>query len=125
MILIFNIVFFFFYSLATNEINITQENVKQEEKDVFEKITAPNLILANSDSGKILYERNAEERIYPASITKLMTAILVVEKCKLNDVVTVSENAVKIVPFGYVNANLKAGEKLTVDNLLNAYSIRK
>ena len=123
MILIFNIVFLPIYSLATNEINITQENVKQEEKDVFEKITAPNLILANSDSGKILYERNSEERIYPASITKLMTAILVVEKCKLNDVVTVSENAVKIVPFGYVNANLKAGEKLTVDNLLNAMLI--
>lgn len=123
MILIFNIVFLPIYSLATNEINITQENVKQDEKDVFENITAPNLILANTDSGKILYERNAEERIYPASITKLMTAILVVEKCQLNDVVTVSENAVKIVPFGYVNANLKAGEKLTVDNLLNAMLI--
>lgn len=111
------------FSFATDENVITQEKEQQEKQDVFENITAPNLILANTDNEKILYERNADEKIYPASITKLMTAILVVENCKLNDEVTISEKAVKSVPWGYVNANLKSGEKLTVENLLNAMLI--
>ena len=89
-----------------------------EEKDVFEKITAPNLILGETNSTRILYERNADEKIYPASITKLMTAILVVENCELDEIVTVSENAVFSVPSGYVNANLQVGEELTVEDLL-------
>ena len=110
------------YSLGTNEVNVTTEQEKVKE-DVFEKITAPNLILANTDTGRILYERNADEKIYPASVTKLMTAIIVVEECKLSDIATVSEKAVKSVPFGYVNANLKIGEKLTIENLLNAMLI--
>ena len=112
-----------FYSFATNEVSTLQIEESKSDKDEFEKITAPNLLLANTDTGKILYERNIDEKIYPASVTKLMTAILVVENCKLNDVVTVSQNAVKIVPLGYVNANLKVGENLTVENLLNAMLI--
>ena len=110
------------YSFGTNEVKVA---TRQEEtkKDIFEKITAPNMLLANADTGRVLYERNAEEKIYPASVTKLMTAIIVVDECNLNDIVTVSEKAVKSVPFGYVNANLRAGEKLTVDNLLNAMLI--
>ena len=71
----------------------------------------------------LIYIFNKDEKIYPASITKLMTAILVVENCNLNDIVTVSENAVKSVPLGYVNANLQVGEQLTVEQLLYAMLI--
>lgn len=88
------------------------------EVDVFKSITAPNLLLGETNSERILYERNADEKIYPASITKLMTAILVVENCELDEIVTVSENAVFSVPSGYVNANLQVGEELTVEDLL-------
>ena len=60
----------------------------QEKIDIFKNITAPNLLLAETNTGRILYERNADERIYPASLTKLMTAILVVENCELDEIVT-------------------------------------
>ena len=110
------------FSIAENEINVT-ENKEDVVEDIFKSITAPNLILAQTDSGRIIYERAADEKIYPASLTKLMTAILVVENCNLNEVVTVSENAVKSVPLGYVNAKLQVDEKLTVENLLNAMLI--
>ena len=90
------------------------------EEDIFKDITAPNLILAETNSDRIFYERKADEKIYPASVTKLMTAILVVENCKLEDKVIVSKNAVQSVPYGYVNANLKVGEQLTVKDLLYA-----
>ena len=88
------------------------------EKDIFKDITAPNLILAETKTGRILYERNVDKQIYPASLTKLMTAILVVENSELDEIVTVSENAVISVPAGYVNSNLQVGEELTVEDLL-------
>ena len=106
--------------INANEVRI-QENSNIQDK--FSDISARNIVLANSDTGKIVYERNKDEKIYPASITKLMTAILVVENCNLNDIVTVSENAVKSVPLGYVNANLQVGEQLTVEQLLYAMLI--
>ena len=90
----------------------------QEQIDIFKNISAPNLLLAETNTGRILYERNADRKIYPASLTKLMTAILVVENCELDEIVTVSENAVLSVPVGYVNANLQVGEELTVEDLL-------
>ena len=103
--------------LAQNIINNENDNIKSEE-DVFKQIQAPNLILAETNTGRILYERNADEKIYPASLTKLMTAILVIENCELDEIVTVSEDAVFSVPSGYVNANLQVGEEITVEDLL-------
>ena len=103
--------------------NLMNQMESQEQKtsiDIFESITAPNLLLAELNSGKILYERKTDTKIYPASITKLMTAILVVENCNLTDIATVSEKAVTSVPYGYVNAKLQVGEKLTVEELLYA-----
>lgn len=100
-----------------NDDNKNNENIKVE-KDIFKDITAPNIILAETNTGRILYERDADKQIYPASLTKLMTAILVVENCELDEIVTVSENAVLSVPSGYVNANLQVGEELTVEDLL-------
>ena len=99
-------------------ISLPQRVFADEGQDVFQKITAPQLLLAETKSGRILYERNIDEKVFPASITKLLTAILVVENCELDEIVTVSENAVRSVPSGYVNANLQVGEELTVEDLL-------
>ena len=107
------------FILASNILDTKNElQSSQEKKDIFKNINAPNLLLADTKTGKILYERNADEKIYPASVTKLLTAILVVENCELDEIVTVSENAVMSVPVGYVNANLQVGEEVTVEDLL-------
>lgn len=112
------------YSLAENITHNEGYDIEiQEKEDIFKDITAPNLILAETNTGRILYERNSDQRIYPASLTKLMTAILVVENCELDEIVTVSENAVHSVPSGYVNANLQVGEEITVEDLLYAMLI--
>lgn len=107
-------------SFAENE---TKENSAQNNIDIFEDISAPNLLIAETNSGRILYERNIDDKVYPASITKLLTAILVVENCELDEIATVSENAVISVPSGYVNANLQVGEELMVEDLLYAMLI--
>lgn len=57
--------------------------------------------------------------MYPASITKVLTAIVVMEHCKLDDIITVSQSAIDSVEYGYITSNLKAGEELTVEQLLN------
>ena len=81
-------------------------------------ISSNNALLMDYNSGKILYEKNIYDKVYPASTTKIMTAILVLENCDLNDTVSVSSTAVNNVEFGYVTGNLKAGETFTVEQML-------
>lgn len=86
-------------------------------------IYSPSCILMEASSGKILYEKNASQVRYPASTTKIMTAILVLENCELTDVATVSHNAIHSIPPDYVMANIKEGEELTIEQLLNVLLI--
>jgi len=57
--------------------------------------------------------------MYPASITKVLTAIIVMEHCNLDDIVVISQSALDSVEYGYITSNLKAGEEITVEQLLN------
>ena len=84
---------------------------------------SPSVILMDSKTGKILYSKNAFEQRYPASTTKIMTAILALENCKLTDVATVSHDAIFNVPVGYSHASLQEGEMLTIEQLLNVLLI--
>ncbi len=76
-------------------------------------------ILIDADFGKVLYEKNSSKRLYPASTTKVMTAILTVENCNLQDNVTVSYWAINSVPPTYTMGYIKEGQVLTVEELLN------
>ena len=76
-----------------------------------------------TSTGKILYEKNAHQVRYPASTTKIMTAILALENCELTDVATVSRNAIHSIPPDYVTCRIKEGEQLTVEQLLNVLLI--
>ena len=89
-------------------------NAEEEIPD----IASPSALLMDYSSGKILYEKNINEKRYPASLTKIMTAIIVLENCELSDIATVSYDAVMSLSSGYVTANLQVGEELTVEQLL-------
>ncbi len=67
--------------------------------------------------GEVLYSKNAFERLYPASTTKIMTALLAVKYGNLEDMVTVTEDAV-ITEAGATLADLKPGDTLTMEQLL-------
>lgn len=82
-------------------------------------ITATSAIVIDCMDGKILYEKNINEKLYPTSLTKILTAIIVVENCNLDDTVTISQNAISMVQTGYLTANIKAGETFSVEQLLN------
>ena len=83
-------------------------------------VNADSAILIEKSTGKIIYEKNIDKKQYPASITKILTALIVIEECELTDEVTVSSNAVLSVPAGASIAYLKAGEKFTVEQMLYA-----
>lgn len=80
-------------------------------------------ILVEVSTGRILYEKNSTKQLYPASTTKILTAILVLENCDLDEKVTVRETALNNIPSGYVTCNLQIGEQLTINDLLYALMI--
>ena len=69
----------------------------------------------HADSGRVLYEKNADERMLIASTTKIMTAIVVLEHCELDDLVEVDSRSAGIEGSSMY---LKAGESYTVEDLL-------
>ena len=88
------------------------------------EVITDNCILMDADTGNVLYEKNSREQCYPASVTKLMTALLVVENCDMSDTLTVSANAVASVKYGDANAALKKGEEFTIEQALNVMLIK-
>ena len=84
------------------------------------EIDAVSAILMEASSGKVLFEQNADEALSPASVTKTMTMLLVLEaidegKISLDDTVSVSENAASM---GGSQVFLEPGEQMSVDELL-------
>ncbi|MFZ7104652.1 MAG: D-alanyl-D-alanine carboxypeptidase family protein [Peptococcaceae bacterium] len=79
------------------------------------QVSAQSAILMDADTGKILYSKNPHERRPPASTTKILTAILAIEKGKLNDVTEITARAAQT---GESRINLVTGEKITLENLL-------
>ena len=59
-------------------------------------INTQSAIVMEMNSGAILYEKNCDEVNYPASITKILTTLLALENCELDEVVTFSDNAIKL-----------------------------
>lgn len=87
------------------------------------EITATSAVVIDCIDGKILYGKNMDEKLYPASVTQVLTAIVVIENCDMQEQVTVSQNAISNVQTGYLTANIKDGEVLTVEQLLNLLMI--
>lgn len=81
-------------------------------------ILAEGAILLDSSTDRILYSKNEKKILYPASTTKVLSAILVIENCNLDDIVTVPYEAISIIPSGYTVADLQVGERLTVRQVL-------
>src|SRR5690625_424765 len=101
--------------------------IHAEEKKLEEGVAeeAKAALLLERDSGKVLYEKNPHEKLPPASMTKIMTLLLVMEaleeeKITLQDNVTISEYAASM---GGSQVFLAAGEQMTVNDLLKAVAI--
>ena len=87
------------------------------------EINSEKAILIDIPSGRIIFQKDAYSKAYPASTTKIMTAILTLENLDLNTTFVASENAITSVPDGGSIVNIRAGEEFTVEQLLEGLLI--
>ena len=87
-------------------------------------IQAQGAVVIDTASGEILYGKNEHAKYYPASITKLMTALLVIENCSLDDTVTFSKTATTNLEAGAVSLGMTAGDQMTVRQCLYALLLK-
>ncbi len=80
-------------------------------------VSAKASILVNAETGEIIHADNETEKEYPASTTKIMTALLVLENCNLDDTVTMTEDDFNLSD-GASTSGLQVGEEITIENLL-------
>lgn len=115
--LLFGVLFcFLFNCVPVNAMNNDVQGIDVE---------ARSAILMEVETGKIIFEKNSKEKFAPASVTKIMTMLLTMEaidsgRIKLDDIVTVTENAQKM---GGSTMLLEAGEIRTVEDLLKGVAI--
>ena len=91
-------------------------------------VKARTAILQDFYSGEILYEKDADRKIFPASMTKIMTSIIVFDLIKngelnLNDKFLISENAWRLSEAGYSSMFIMVGDEISVENLLKGIII--
>ena len=82
-------------------------------------IYSEGAVLIEASSGTVLYEKNSKQVLYPASTTKILTAIIAIEKCDLNETAIASKNAINTIPSNYAIADIQVGEEFTIEQLLN------
>lgn len=111
----FIIFFLVFFILSNNNIFITFANNKNIN------IEAQGAILMDFKTGRILYSKNADKPLAMASTTKIMTAIIALEKGNLEDIVKVSKNATKAPP---VKMHLNENEEIKLKDLLYALMLQ-
>ena len=105
-------------------LNIFCMNVLATEgEDVIQKSPVPEVVskaymLVDQETGNVLLEYNQDQKIYPASTTKILTAILVLEHTKLDDLITVTDKVFETIPSGSSHASIERGEIMTVEDLL-------
>ncbi|MCM1136575.1 MAG: D-alanyl-D-alanine carboxypeptidase, partial [Clostridium sp.] len=81
-------------------------------------IGAESAILLEANTGIILYAKNIDEKLYPASTTKLMTCLLAAENCKMNEIVTFSHDAVFSIELGSSNIGIDENEAMPMEECL-------
>jgi D-alanyl-D-alanine carboxypeptidase (penicillin-binding protein 5/6) len=86
-----------------------------------EEIKSRAAVVMDAETGRVLYAKNPDLRLLPASTTKLMTALVVIERTNLDDVVTVSKKASSSPA---IKIGLKQGDNINIETLLNAALIK-
>ena len=81
-------------------------------------VTSETAVLIDADTGAVLYDKGMDEYRYPASTTKILTAYLALKYGNLDDVLTVSSDAVNTLMSGSSICGLKPGDQLTLDQAL-------
>ena len=121
--IVFCLILSLFYITQIFTISALAESEDNDNKGIV--VQAKSALLMEPSSGKIIYEKNSHEKFAPASVTKIMVMLLAMEaidggKIKLQDKITISENAKKM---GGSSMILDTGEIRTVEEILKGIAI--
>ena len=110
---------------ASEHIFLQENEQAQTTETAGVEITAPSGILMEASTGQVIFEKNADEKLPPASVTKVMTLLLIFDalasgKIKLEDTVTVSELAASM---GGSQVFLEPGETQSVDTMIKCIAV--
>ncbi|WP_051226636.1 D-alanyl-D-alanine carboxypeptidase family protein [Butyrivibrio sp. MC2013] len=116
------------YSLSANAESLEEARQARMELETSSNLVpgwpqgpavgAESAILMDADSKVILYSKNIDEELYPASTTKMLTCLIAAEKGNMNDIVNFSHTAVSSVPSDGSNIGIDAGEYMTLEQCL-------
>lgn len=124
--LFFSLIFFPVKTVASSTLRqVTKNKETKHPTDIGFQSAAPNAILMEASTGTILYEKDADKEKPPASVTKIMTLLLIFDalskkQITLNDTVTVSEHAASM---GGSQVFLEPGETQTVDTMIKCIAV--
>ena len=106
---------------SLSETSVSADDKKTSDWPEGPKVFATTAVLIDASTGTVLYDKKCHKKMYPASITKIMTALLTIENCNLNDTVTFSDKAVNSLNyFEDANIGCQVGEKMKVKDCLYA-----
>lgn len=91
--------------------------------DQDEYITASSSLFINHKDKELIYADNIYKRMYPASLTKLLTALVVIEKGNLDDLVSISSRASNILEDGAKLSGFRKGDLIDLESLLNIFLV--
>ena len=105
---------------AGTAVNETQVVIDEAKAAAITKptVAAQGAILYDATNDKVLFEKNADAQFAPASITKVLTALLVLENAKMDEMVTFSKTAVTYLESGAVTLYLTEGDQVSVKDCL-------
>lgn len=103
-----------------SEIENTLEPVEENGLNIYSEAA----ILIDAETGKVLYDKDIYSRKYPASTTKILTAIIAIEECDLEEKATASHSAIFSIKSGYSIANIQEGESFTIRELLDVLMLQ-
>lgn len=99
--------------------SMTIESNLQENWPAGPQLGAESAILIEANSGAVLYAKNVNEKLYPASVTKILTALVAIENSDLNDMVTFSSEAIHSINWREdANMGINAGDSITMEQCL-------
>ena len=84
------------------------------------EVSAQGAILMEAKTGAVLYAKNIDERLYPASTTKILTCTLAMENCDLDEMVVFSKEAINSVPWDGSKIGMDVGQSITMQQALEA-----
>jgi D-alanyl-D-alanine carboxypeptidase (penicillin-binding protein 5/6) len=102
---------------ASNDLNLSKPNVNFTIKERAYDIPVKAFVIKDKDSGEILVAQNEDVPLAPASLTKVMTALLAIESGKMQEVVTIDKYSTTVEPS---KAGVKVGEQFLLSDLVTA-----